>query len=217
MSAGVSLEYPTSQTTRISLVRHGHVANSAGVYYGRLPGFALSTVGQAQAVAAGQYLRPQNISAVLHSPMLRAQQTATLIANQLDRAISPQAHEDLNEVLSSFDGATHAQMEQIDWNLYSQVVEPYERPVEVLARVVSFLEWAQAEYRGGHVIGVTHGDLVAFAVAWVSGLAVEPESRQRLDLFGVAGGYPATGSVTTLAFGENIAPDQCSLVYWCPA
>jgi broad specificity phosphatase PhoE len=202
--------------THISLVRHGQVANPANIYYGRLPGFALSAEGEAQALAAGRYLRPLGVNAIYHSPMLRARQTATLISSQLEKSITPRVHEDLSEVYSRYDGTANAEMARIDWDLYSSAGQPYERPADVIARVISFLRWAQATHQGEHVVGVTHGDLVAFALVWVCGLAIEPATRRLLERFGIPESYPATGSVTTFTFGEQIAPDHCSFGYWHP-
>ena len=67
-------------TTTISLLRHGLVENPEAVYYGRLPHFGLAARGRAQAIAAGRYLADANISAIYHSPLLRAEQTAGLVA-----------------------------------------------------------------------------------------------------------------------------------------
>lgn len=206
-----------SRTTRISLVRHGHVANPANVYYGRLPGFALSTAGEAEAIAAGLYLSPRSVRAIYHSPLLRAQQTAVLISQQLPDKVTPQVHDDLNEVISPFDGVAYTEMASIGWDLYAHPAEPYERPADVLTRVISFFNFVQATHSGEHIVGVTHGDVVAFALTWVCGLEIKAASRQMLEPFGIAGSYPATGSVTTFSFGEEIAPDHCDLEYYSPA
>ena len=64
--------------TKIHVMRHGEVNNPKGVLYGRLPGFPLTELGTAMAEKAAEHLRDAgaDISAVIASPLLRAQLTA---------------------------------------------------------------------------------------------------------------------------------------------
>lgn len=64
-------------------MRHADVENPKKVLYGYLPGFPLSALGRAQAIAVGQSLRDRGIRRILHSPLERAQETATLVNQQL--------------------------------------------------------------------------------------------------------------------------------------
>lgn len=66
----------------VHLLRHGHVHNPDKVLYGRLPEFHLSEAGRdmAQAVADDLRAREVPIGRVVASPLLRAQQTATPVA-----------------------------------------------------------------------------------------------------------------------------------------
>ena len=52
--------------------------------YGHLPGFGLSAHGRAQSAAIGRQLQTAHLSLVVHSPLERAQETAEIIASQLD-------------------------------------------------------------------------------------------------------------------------------------
>lgn len=54
--------------TTIALIRHGEVENPDKLYYGRLPGFGLSQLGQRQAAAARDYLQHQSPAAIFSSP-----------------------------------------------------------------------------------------------------------------------------------------------------
>jgi broad specificity phosphatase PhoE len=67
----------------VLLMRHADVENPKKVLYGYLPGFPLSALGRAQAIAVGQSLRDRGIRRILHSPLERAQETATLVNQQL--------------------------------------------------------------------------------------------------------------------------------------
>ncbi len=67
-------------TTIVHFLRHGEVHNPTGVLYGRLPGFGLSDVGQAQAKTVAAALEHRDITRVVASPLQRAQETAAPIA-----------------------------------------------------------------------------------------------------------------------------------------
>ena len=66
--------------TTVHLLRHGEVHNPDGVLYGRLPGFRLSEDGRQMAVDASLALKGRDVTEVVASPLLRAQETAEPIA-----------------------------------------------------------------------------------------------------------------------------------------
>ena len=66
--------------TTVHLLRHGEEHNPTGVLYGRLPGFKLSERGEQQAATVAAKLASDDITAVVASPLERAQQTAAPIA-----------------------------------------------------------------------------------------------------------------------------------------
>jgi len=68
---------------RLHLVRHGEVYNPGEVVYAALPGFGLSTLGIAQAAAAADHLSDSHAVLVVASPLQRAVETATRIADRL--------------------------------------------------------------------------------------------------------------------------------------
>jgi broad specificity phosphatase PhoE len=67
--------------TVVHLLRHGEVHNPDGVLYGRLNGFGLSELGHRQALTVAEYLRDNDITHVVASPLQRAQETAAPIAD----------------------------------------------------------------------------------------------------------------------------------------
>src|SRR5512137_923961 len=75
---GMTIPHPTP----LHLVRHGEVDNPTGIFYGRLPRYALGTEGRAQAVATARLLADEPVTAIYTSPMLRARQTARAIARE---------------------------------------------------------------------------------------------------------------------------------------
>ena len=64
--------------TTVHLMRHGEVDNPQGVLYGRLPSFGLTPLGKEMAQEVADYLvaERRDITHVIASPLLRAQQTA---------------------------------------------------------------------------------------------------------------------------------------------
>ncbi len=71
------------QHTRVYLARHCDVRNPQGVLYGHLPGFPLSEKGVLQAHALGRRLARTPARQIYSSPLLRAQQTAEIIAGHI--------------------------------------------------------------------------------------------------------------------------------------
>ena len=69
--------------TVVHLVRHGEVHNPGRVLYGRLPGFRLSALGEAQAKVVGEFLAARPVGYLVSSPLERAKQTAAPLAATL--------------------------------------------------------------------------------------------------------------------------------------
>ncbi len=78
------------------LARHGEVQNPSRVVYGKLPGFGLSDEGKCQAVRLADHLSEARIGMVFTSPLLRARQTAQIIASRCGLGV-PTVLEDLTE------------------------------------------------------------------------------------------------------------------------
>lgn len=189
--------------TTVSLVRHGLVHNPDQVYYGRLAGFSLADEGRSQAAAAGRQLAEAGVAAVYHSPMLRARQTAEIVLAHLPSPVPLAECAGLNEIHSPYDGRSAAEMERRDWDFYTDIDHPYERPADVLARVIAFFDFARHHHAGSHVVGVSHADPIAFAIMWACGMSPSAAGRKRLVDCGVVDGYPAPASISTFSFGAD--------------
>jgi len=70
----------STETTVVHLLRHGKVHNPDNILYGRLPGYRLAASGRAMADAAAAALADHDITHVVASSLLRAQETAAPIA-----------------------------------------------------------------------------------------------------------------------------------------
>jgi broad specificity phosphatase PhoE len=88
--------------TLVHVIRHGEVYNPDKVLYGRLPGFRLSEFGAAQAEKTAAALEGRDITYLVSSPLERAIQTATPLAEALGLPI--ERDERLIEAANRFEG-----------------------------------------------------------------------------------------------------------------
>lgn len=193
--------------TTIHLVRHGAVDNPDEIYYGRDFNLPLSEEGRGQAAAAGMALEKRPIAAIYHSPLLRTTQTANILADLVNPPRGLQPEDALLEVYSPYDGVLMAELEAREWDLYSGTPPPYEQPGDILSRLHRFIRQAAAAHPGKEVIGVTHGDVVAFALMWGFGRPVIPGEKNNFQQLGLPDAYPATASITTLLI-DQLPPAQ---------
>src|SRR3712207_7359023 len=91
-----------SGTAVVHLLRHGEVFTPEGVLYGRLPGYRLSTTGEAMAMAAAEWFVGKDVTSLLSSPLERAQQTAAPISEALSLPIG--TDDRLIEAGNAFEG-----------------------------------------------------------------------------------------------------------------
>ena len=173
------------ERTVVHLLRHGEVYNPEGVLYGRLPGYLLSDLGHEMAVQAATALAEHDITAVITSPMERAQQTAQPIAAK--HGLEIQTDPLLIEADNIFEGQRVSVGDGVLkqpktwrhlWNPFRPSWgEPY---VEVASRMTAAVNAARDQVRGHEAVLVSHQLPI-----WVARLAAEdrrlwhdPRSRQ---------------------------------------
>ncbi|HZQ97629.1 MAG TPA: histidine phosphatase family protein [Chloroflexota bacterium] len=184
-------------STTILLVRHADVHNPGRLFYGRLPRFRLSDLGRRQASFLADYLKDVPIVAFYTSPMLRARQTARILASRhpgvpLHRATP------LIEVRTGWMGRVETDIPPVI-NLYEPRHSPTDETIQdVWHRVDAFIRRLVRRHHGQIVCLVSHGDPVVVAHAGYLGLP--------LTLGSIRGSfYPQKCSVTTLAFDGNVS------------
>jgi broad specificity phosphatase PhoE len=183
--------------TTILLVRHADVHNPGRLFYGRLPRFRISELGRRQAAFLAERLAPRPIAAFYTSPMLRARQTAKILA---ERHPDAPFREDrrLIEVRTGWMGSVETLIPPVI-NLYEPPhTEGDETIEEVWRRVDRLIRQLVRRHHGQTVCCVSHGDPVVIAHAGYTGLP--------LALASIRGGfYPQKCSVTELVFpgGED--------------
>jgi broad specificity phosphatase PhoE len=150
-----------TEQTVVHLLRHGEVHNPGKVLYGRLPGFRLSTTGEAMALAAAEWFVGKDVTHLVSSPLERAQQTAAPIAEALslpvridDRLIEAgNAFEGLKVGVG--DGALRNPAHW--WKLRNPFRPSWGEPyVEIASRMLAAAEAARDAARGSAAVLVSH-------------------------------------------------------------
>ncbi len=196
--------------TTVHLLRHGEVYNPEGVLYGRLPGYYLSDLGLEMADRATAALANRDIATVISSPMERAQQTATPIANshKLEIVTNP----DLIEAENIFEGQRVSIGDGVlkqpkTWrHLWNPFKPSWGEPYDIVAaRMNAAVESARLQAPGREAVLISHQLPI-----WVARLAAEnrrlwhdPRSRQC-----------TLASLTSLTFDDN---DLIAITYSEPS
>ena len=193
-----------TEKTTIHFIRHGIVENPENIYYGRLPGFRLSKQGIQQAKATAKVISQYQIAAVFSSPLERAMETAEEIVKQLDK-IEIQKSKLILEANTPFEGEPIRRLIKRNWDVYTGNSHPYEQPSDLLERAMEFVRQVRKEYRNRQVIAITHGDVIAFMIAWALGQPITNEQKQAIHEI-----YLGYASITSFVFksdSENEVPN----------
>ncbi|MCY3575100.1 MAG: histidine phosphatase family protein [Chloroflexi bacterium] len=201
--------------TSLYLLRHGEVHNPQKILYGRMPGYKLSEAGKAQARAAGKWLAGKAIEAIYCSPMQRAQETATIVAEALG-GIAPSIDQRLMEVHTPYEGHLTAELANMGWDLYTGNQPPYETPQIVLERVLDFFAFVWARHAGKAVAAVGHGDILVFPWLHAQGQVPEALMKDRLQEYGLPVDYPATASIMRFDLTGDARVSLPTASYHCP-
>jgi broad specificity phosphatase PhoE len=194
-------------------VRHGEsVANLLREFSNSGVKHPLTEKGVAQARTLAQKLTGIPFEMIYSSPVLRAMQTAQIVANQL--CVPVEVTEALREwSVGTYEGTTDPE----GWKLHQQVQEDWyfhnkpeskmpggENLIEIMARFVPFIERLVQEYKGAdkNILCVAHGGLY---------LAMLPVIFKNIDhAFANEQGYAHTSP--TIA---QVQPDGLYCTAWC--
>ena len=186
--------------TRLLLIPHSTTA-ATGVRLGGRTTASLDDRGRAQARAAGRRIAPLAPSAVYASPVVRARETADLVAGELGCAVD--TVEGLAEV--DYGRWTDRPLAKVARTARWRVVQGLPSLVRfpegetlraMQARAVEATEALVAEHRRETIAAVSHADVIKAVTAFYLGLP--------LDLFGRL--EVAPGSVSALRLGPGARP-----------
>lgn len=182
--------------TLFHLVRHAEHGLLGKVLTGRMPGVKLSEHGQAQAQALAQSFSTRPITAVVSSPLERAQQTAAPIAAILDLNITTEAA--LNEIdFGAWTGMAFDALHDLPaWHIWNQFRGTAATPggetmLQALARALAVLARLRMAHPNDEVVLVSHQDVLKAIVAHSLGMPLDlmhrielaPASRSVLQVY----------------------------------
>ncbi|MGH2448801.1 MAG: histidine phosphatase family protein [Chloroflexota bacterium] len=189
-------ELRASLPTTIMMVRHATVHNPRGILYGRLPHFGLSKEGREQAARVARFLASRPVTAIYASPLLRARQTADIVAG-LQPAAARHSSSLLLESRTSYQGEPNSVLKK-GFSFYEpRHAEDDESMQDIFDRISRFLRIAARRHAGETIVAVSHADPIT-----VMRVGLEGRSMTSHDLHAVL--YPARASVTQLV----LFPDQ---------
>lgn len=198
-------------STMILLVRHAAHGHLGRILSGRMPGIALSATGRDQARALGARLASEPLTAIYTSPVQRARETATSIADAARRG-APEVAGALDEI--EFGEWTGREFASLDgdpawsrWNSRRGSALPPggESMRDVQARVMGFAADVAAQHDGETVAFVSHCDVIRAGVAGWLGLPLDASLRFAVDPASVSRVMLADGSAHVVSLNERAA------------
>ncbi|MDQ3615631.1 MAG: histidine phosphatase family protein [Actinomycetota bacterium] len=197
--------------TVVHLLRHGEVHNPSGVLYGRRQGYHLSVLGQTMAQRVADTVGSRDITQVIASPLERAQQTATPLAQA--RGLDTTTDERVIESTNVFEGQTFGVGDGVLrrpdawrhlWNPFRPSWgEPYK---QVAARMMAGVYDARDAAAGHEAVVVSHQLPI-----WVTRLHVERRAfvhdprRRQCTLCSLTSLTFEDDVLTTLSYSEPAA------------
>jgi broad specificity phosphatase PhoE len=148
-------------TTTVHLLRHGEVHNPTGVLYGRRGGYFLSALGRQMARRVADSIGDRDITQVWASPLERAQETATPLAERrgLDLVTDDRVIESSNVFEgTSFAGGTRALRKPSAWrHLWNPFRPSWGEPYkDIVARMMASVNDARRAAEGHEAVVVSH-------------------------------------------------------------
>jgi probable phosphoglycerate mutase len=168
--------------TTFYLIRHAANDFLGKAIAGWTPGVHLNDKGKAQAIRLGARLAGSGITAIYSSPLERARETASPIAEKL--SLKVEIRDALGEVkFGEWNGKSFDELNRdARWRLFNSYRSGTRAPggelaVESQARVVAELECIRERHSGETVAVVSHADLIRAALAYYLGMPADLYQR----------------------------------------
>jgi probable phosphoglycerate mutase len=190
--------------TTVLFVRHTEVENPGRVLYGRLPRFRLSVAGVRHAEQIAAFLARFPVRAIYSSPLLRARQTADIIARR-HPAASRHRSALLHEVRSAWEGTAFSAFRPGFSTYHDRKHESDESIEQIKERMLAFVSRAGRRHPGETVVAVSHGDPITILRVALSG--------KPLDLPAIRGAnYVTLGSLLRVTVSDDGHVVSCELL-----
>ncbi len=185
-----------AEPTTFHLIRHASYDMLDRVLAGRTPGHSLNVAGRAEAERVAGALASRPITAVVASPLERAQETAAVIGRLLGLPVRTEP--DLNEI--DFGDWTGTPFDTLHgspaWTAFNTfrstaAIPGGEAMLAAQARAVAAIGRLRADWSGQEIAVVSHGDVVKVLITHFLGVPLD--LLRRIDI------APASRSVILLA------------------
>jgi probable phosphoglycerate mutase len=184
--------------SELLILRHAEVYNPKDIVYGRLPRFGLSRIGREQAARAARFLSSRTIAAVYSSPLLRARQTARVVAAEHPNAPMHLARA-LVEVRTGYQGSPNTILKP-GFSFYEPLQSPGDESMQdVLERLERFARLLLRRHRGETILLVSHADPIAILRLGLERRPLTVENLHRTV-------YPARASLLQVQVGPEEPP-----------
>jgi probable phosphoglycerate mutase len=178
--------------TDVLFVRHADVHNPDNVFYARLPRFHLSEQGWKDAEVTARALAEEPLAAIYTSPMLRARQTAGVIAKQ-HPSVPLIVTRRLIEIRTHFQGHRWAHIPRHP-NFYDPEAGD-ETVQQVFVRMQRMMFEVLRRHPGASVVCISHGDPIKILRMGYLGQPLTKQSAWESD--------PAKGSIVRFSWEEG--------------
>ena len=185
--------------TVVHVLRHGEVYNPDRILYGRIPGFRLSQNGRDQADIVAKALADADLTAVLASPLQRAQETAGPVSDQ--HGLEIVTDDRLIEAENSFEGKRVAvgdgalRNPRYWWRLRDPFRPSWGEPyLEIAQRMLGAVHRARELAAGHEALCVSHQLPIWTLRRYVTGRHLWHDPRRR---------QCALASLTSLVFDDG--------------
>jgi len=168
--------------TTFFLIRHAACDGLGQKLWGRTPGICLNEKGERQAQRLADRLRNIELSAIYSSPLERALQTATVVAQNMKLDVKTSAA--ANEIdFGEWNGKTFDELSSNEqWRRFNShrsmtLIPGGESFLEVQSRIVKEIEELAAQHGKAHVAIVSHADVIRAAVAYFAATPIDMIER----------------------------------------
>lgn len=168
--------------TKFLLIRHATTAAVGKKLSGRVPGVHLDEPGRAQAQLLARHLKGQPLAAIYSSPLERAVETATPLANALKLTCA--LEEDFLEIdFGAWTDRSFPELElDADFKRFNSFrsgtrIPGGETMQEAQSRMLRGLEKLAFSHPGETVAVVSHSDMIKSAIAFYAGIHLDMFQR----------------------------------------
>ncbi|MGD1012638.1 MAG: histidine phosphatase family protein [Acidimicrobiales bacterium] len=202
---------PKTLATAVCFVRHGTTAATGRILSGRTPGLHLSDKGLDEATSVGDSFAKIAVSAVYSSPLERAKETASVIANRVGKPVSISSGL-LECDFGDWTGEPLAKLRRLaEWKMAERWPSGFRFPdgesfLELESRVGETVRELCRAHPGEIVVAVSHADSIKAALVSALGLPLDHLHRLVIVPCSVSTVLYSAEGPAVVSMGSEAAP-----------